>query len=83
MSGSTVSSRVHERFSWEYVPWENHNLQVKQLRLDKQVLQAHEAATSALKTIRQAEGLSVERVADTLDAFAEVTHIGSGWVVFD
>ncbi|CAN0067038.1 unnamed protein product [Pylaiella littoralis] len=45
--------------------------QVKQLRLDKQVLKAHEAATSALKTCREAQGLTVERVEDTLDALAE------------
>lgn len=46
--------------------------QVKQLRVDKQVLEAHEAATSALKTCREAQGLTVERVEDTLDALAEV-----------
>lgn len=48
-------------------------LQVKQLRMDKQVLAAHEAATSALKACREAQGLTVELVEDTLDAFAEVT----------
>ncbi|CAN0504638.1 unnamed protein product, partial [Ectocarpus sp. 12 AP-2014] len=41
--------------------------QVKQLRLDKQVLEAHEAATSALKACRETQGLTVERVEDTLD----------------
>lgn len=46
---------------------------VKQLRMDKQVLEAHEAATSALKTFREAQGLTVERVEDTLDALAEVS----------
>ncbi|CAM9656553.1 unnamed protein product [Scytosiphon promiscuus] len=45
--------------------------QVKQLRMDKQVLEAHEAATSALKACREAQGLTVERVEDTLDALAE------------
>ncbi|CAM9625032.1 unnamed protein product, partial [Ectocarpus sp. 13 AM-2016] len=45
--------------------------QVKQLRLDKQVLEAHEAATSALKTCRETQGLTAERVEDTLDALAE------------
>ncbi|CAN0081789.1 unnamed protein product [Ectocarpus sp. 6 AP-2014] len=45
--------------------------QVKQLRLDKQVLEAHEAATSALKACRETQGLTVERVEDTLDALAE------------
>lgn len=49
------------------------SIQVKQLRLDKQVLKAHEAATSALKTCREAQGLTVERVEDTLDALAEVS----------
>lgn len=48
--------------------------QVKQLRVDKQVLEAHEAATSALKTCREAQGLTVERVEDTLDALEEVSH---------
>ncbi|CAM9552314.1 unnamed protein product [Ectocarpus sp. 4 AP-2014] len=45
--------------------------QVKQLRLDKQVLEAHEAATSALKACRETQGLTVARVEDTLDALAE------------
>lgn len=45
---------------------------MKQLRLDKQVLEAHEAATSALKACRETQGLTVERVEDTLDALAEV-----------
>ncbi|CAM9396784.1 unnamed protein product [Ectocarpus sp. 8 AP-2014] len=45
--------------------------QVKQLRLDKQVLEAHEAATSALKACRETQGLTVERAEDTLDALAE------------
>lgn len=49
-------------------------LQVKQLRMDKQVLAAHQAATSALKASREAQGLTVELVEDTLDAFAEVTR---------
>ncbi|CAB1121485.1 unnamed protein product [Ectocarpus sp. CCAP 1310/34] len=44
--------------------------QVKQLRLDKQVLEAHEAATNALKACRETQGLTVERVEDTLDALA-------------
>lgn len=52
----------------KYVP-----IQVKQLRMDRQVLEAHEAATSALKTCREAQGLTVERVEDTLGALAEVT----------
>lgn len=50
-------------------------LQVKQLRMDKQVLAAHQAATSALKTCREAQGLTVELVEDTLDAFAQVTRL--------
>lgn len=41
--------------------------------MDKQVLEAHEAATSALKACREAQGLTVERVEDTLDALAEVS----------
>lgn len=49
------------------------SVQVKQLRMDKQVLEAHEAATSALKACREAQGLTVERVEDTLDALAEVS----------
>lgn len=48
------------------------HVQVKQLRIDKQVLEAHEAATGALKACREAQGLTVERVEDTLDALAEV-----------
>ena len=47
-------------------------LQVRQLRMNKQVLAAHQAATSALKACREAQGLTVELVEDTLDAFAEV-----------
>lgn len=54
------------------------NEQVKQLRLDKQVLEAHEAATSALKTCRETQGLTVERVEDTLDALAEVRRDEAG-----
>lgn len=50
-------------------------LQVKQLRMDKQVLAAHQAATSALKACREEQGLTVELVEDTLDAFAEVTRL--------
>lgn len=46
---------------------------MKQLRMDKQVLEAHEAATSALRSCREAQGLTVERVEDTLDALAEVS----------
>lgn len=52
--------------------------QVKQLRVDKQVLQAHEAATNALKTCREAQGLTVERVEDTLDALAEASRVCPG-----
>lgn len=48
--------------------------QVKQLRMDKQVLEAHEAATSALKACREVQGLTVERVEDTLDELAQVTR---------
>lgn len=46
--------------------------QVNRLRIDKQVLEAHEAATKALKACREAQGLTVERVEDTLDALVEV-----------
>lgn len=44
------------------------------MRVDMQVLQAHEAATKALKSYREAHGLSVERVEDTMDALSEVTR---------
>lgn len=39
------------------------------------MLQAHEAATNALKTCREAQGLTVERVEDTLDALAEASRV--------
>lgn len=51
-------------------------LQVKQLRMDKQVLAAHQAATSALKACREAQGLTVDLVENALDAFAEVNRFG-------
>lgn len=40
--------------------------------MDRQILEAHEAATSALKACRETQGLTVERVENTLDALAEV-----------
>lgn len=51
-----------------------HERQVNRLRVDKQVLEAHEAATKALKSCREKHGLTVERVENTLDALAEVSH---------
>lgn len=45
---------------------------MKKLRVDKQVLEAHDAATKALKSCREAHGLSVEKVEDVMDALAEV-----------
>ena len=51
-----------------------HARQLNRLRLDKQVLEAHEAATKALKSCRETNGLTVERVETTLDALAEVSH---------
>lgn len=47
--------------------------QVKQLEMDKQVLEAHKAATHALKSCRETHGLTVEKVEDTLDALSEVS----------
>lgn len=50
--------------------------------MDQQVLQAHEAATNALKTCREAQGLTVERVEDTLDALAEASRLRLGLACF-
>ena len=68
---SKVSKRLQLMLYLVYVHFRR---QVKQLHMDKQVLEAHEAATKALRSCREAHGLTVERVEDTLDALAEVTY---------
>lgn len=46
--------------------------------MDKLVLEAHKAATNALRSCRETHGLTVEKVEDTLDALSEVSSRKKG-----